>query len=76
MVWRRCQEIDQFRLFVFPNTVSCEGTQEGILFQSWIFSCSHAVFLMNTTEVHWIFIGKTESTSEIGLLGAFVWRLN
>ena len=36
----------------FPNTDhACDDTQESIFFQPWTFSCSHAVFLMNTTKV-------------------------
>ena len=34
----------------FPQYRSYDDTQESIFFQSWTFSCSHVVFLMNTTK--------------------------
>jgi len=44
--------IDLFCLLIlFPQCRSCDDTKESIFFESWIFSCSHAVFLMNTTKV-------------------------
>ena len=58
---------------------SRDSTQESIFFQSWTFSCWHAVFLMNTRKVqtsfvssHMICIGKTTSTSEKSLLPSAV----
>ena len=60
MVWRRCQEIDPFRLSISFSQYS-EDIQQSILFQSWTFSCQHAVFLMNTTEV------QTSQVSSHGL---------
>ena len=44
--------IDLFGLSIlFCQYRSCDDPQESIDFQSWTFSCSHAVFLMNTTKV-------------------------
>ena len=41
-----------FRLSIlFFQYRSCDDLLESIFFPSWTFSCSHAVFLMNTTKV-------------------------
>ena len=36
---------------LFSQYKSCDYTQESIFFQSWTFSCSHAVSLVNRTKV-------------------------
>ena len=77
--WSRKQIrlIDLFRLSIlFSQYRSCDDTQESIFFLSWTFSCSQAIFLMNTTKVqtsyryrHMIFVGKPKSSRGKGPLG-------
>ena len=44
--------IDLFNLpILFSQYKSCNDTKESIFFQSWTFSCSHAVFLKDSTKV-------------------------
>ena len=58
---------------LFSQYRSCDDTEESTFFQSWAFSRSHAVFLMNMTTIrHMIYIGKTKWTSEKGLLNLIV----
>ena len=55
---------------LFSQYRSCDEIQGSIFLQSWTFSCSRAVFLMNTKRVkppkyrHMIDIWKTKSSSE------------